>query len=177
MIVYEWAGQMLRLQQDGFDWTLHLIPQDHQQTSRTSERTILEFAPWFGFSEQPELSTPLASNRIILWPSIDNISNEKADDQQLGWCALSPLDLYCVERIGWLIDKTLNQHLTRNYASPIEKIPTQAANVIRSIQTGSTTSTTVELTGAPPQLRLFEALNQQDTDNLRKALDDDNAVQ
>jgi hypothetical protein len=177
VIVYEWAGQMLRLQQNGFDWTLHLIPQDHQQTYRTSERTILEFTPWFGFSELPELSTPLASNRIILWPSIDNISNEKADDQQLGWCALSPLDLYCVERIGWLIDKTLNQHLTRNYASPIEKIPTQAENVIRTIQTGSTSSTTVELTGAPPQLRLFEALNQQDADNLRKALNDDNAVQ
>lgn len=177
VIDYEWAGQMLRLQQDGFDWTLHLIPQGHQQTSRTSERTILEFAPWFGFSAIPDLPPHLAGNRIILWPSIANISNEQAEDQQLGWCALSPLDLYCVERIGWLIDKTLNQHLTRNYASPIEKIPTQAANVIRSIQTGSTTSTTVELTGAPPQLRLFEALNQQDVDNLRKALDYDNAVQ
>tara|TARA_B110000211_G_scaffold90512_1_gene105705 strand:- start:11053 stop:13005 length:1953 start_codon:yes stop_codon:yes gene_type:complete len=174
---YKWAGQTLRLQQHGFNWKVNLLPLEHQDQSQVNEHTLLEFTPWFGFSELPELSTPLASNRIILWPSIDNISNEKADDQQLGWCALSPLDLYCVERIGWLIDKTLNQHLTRNYASPIEKIPTQAANVIRTIQTGSTSSTTVELTGATPQLRLFEALNQQDADNLRKALDDDNAIQ
>lgn len=170
VIDYQWAGQTLRLQQQGFDWKLSLLPTEHNPSSKPSEQTLLEFTPWFGFSEQPELSTPLASNRIILWPSIDNISNEKADDQQPGWYALSPLDLYCVERLGWLIDRKLNEHLTRQYSEPIKKLPGKAINVIRSLQPNN--NQVLALTGTPPQLRLLEYPRSQDAMQLLEPLSD-----
>tara|TARA_R110002167_G_C12704686_1_gene654216 strand:+ start:10786 stop:12726 length:1941 start_codon:yes stop_codon:yes gene_type:complete len=168
---YEWAGQTLRLQQQGFDWQFGLIT----DTSKMNP-PLLEFTPWFGLNPIPDLNKPQPANRIILWPSINSISNEQAEAQQPGWFALSPMDLYCVERLGWLIDKTLNEQLTRQYANPIEKIPRQAAKVIQSIQLNPTTPTTMELTGTPPQLHLLEAPSQQDADDLKKALDDGNAV-
>jgi hypothetical protein len=174
VIDYEWAGQTLRLQQQGFDWSLSLLPQRHPLTSGTSEQTLLEFTPWLGFSPIPDLAKPIGGNRIILWPSIDNISYEQAEDQQLGWYALSPLDLYCVERLGWLVDKRLNEQLIRHYAKPIEKIPTQAVAVINKIQQNS--KTLLELTGTPPQLHLLAALPHQDAASLKQALHDGNAA-
>jgi hypothetical protein len=167
---YRWAGQTLRLQQQGFDWKLSLLPAEHTTSSKPSEQTLLEFTPWFGFSDLPELSTPLANNRIILWPSIDNISNELAENQQAGWFALSPLDLYCVERLGWLIDKKLNAQLTRQYAEPITKLPGKAVEVIRNIQSGNSPS--LELTGTPAQLRVLEYPHSQNGAQLIKPLTD-----
>lgn len=174
VVDYEWAGQTLRLQQQGFDWKLSLLPTEHNSSSKPSEQTLLEFTPWLGFSPQPELSTPLANNRIILWPSIDNISNEQAEDKQTGCYALSPLDLYCVERLGWLVDKRLNEQLIRHYAKSIEKIPTQAVAVINKIQQNS--KTLLELTGTPPQLHLLAALPRQDAASLKQVLQDGNAA-
>lgn len=170
VVDYEWAGRTLRLQQQGLDWKLSLIPSEHTSSSKPSEQTLLEFTPWFGFSDLPELSTPLASDRIILWPSIDNIANEQAEDQQPGCYALSPLDLYCVERMGWLIDKKLNEHLTRQYAEPITKLPSKAVDVIHSIQPDNNKA--LDLTGTPAQLRLLEYPNSPDAAQFIKRLTD-----
>lgn len=154
VVDYEWAGQTLRLQQQGFDWKLSLLPTEYKPSSKPIEQTLLEFTPWFGFSPIPDLSTKLAGNRIILWPSIDSISNQQAEGKQTGWYALSPLDLYCVERLGWLVDKVLNEELTRQYAEPINKLPRKAVDAIRSIQPDN--NQVLELTGTPEQLRLLE---------------------
>lgn len=170
VVDYEWAGQILRLQQHGHDWKLSLLPTEHKPSSTPNEQTLLEFTTWFGFSELPELSTPLANNRIILWPSIDSISNEQAEGQQPGWYALSPMDLYCVERLGWLIDKKLDEHLTRQYAEPLTKLPGKAVEVIRSVQPGNNKA--LELTGTPAQLRLLEYPHSQDATQLIKPLTD-----
>ncbi len=170
VVDYKWAGQTLRLKQHGFDWKLSLLPTEHNPSSKPSEQTLLEFTPWLGFSPLPELSTPLANNRIILWPSIDNISNEQAEDKQTGCYALSPLDLYCVERLGWLIDNKLNEQLTRQYAEPIKKLPGKAIEVIHSIPPGNNPA--LELTGTPAQLRLLEYPHSQDATLLIKALSD-----
>lgn len=170
VIDYEWAGQTLRLQQQGYDWKLSLLTQEHSSPAKATEQTLLEFTPWFGFSELPELSTQLANNRIILWPSIDNISIEQSEGLQPGWLALSPLDLYCVERLGWLIDKKLNEQLTRQYAEPITKLPGKAVEAIRSMQPGNNPA--LELTGTPAQLRLLEYPHSQDGAQLIKPLTD-----
>ena len=174
VVDYNWAGQTLRLQQHDFDWSLSLLSQGHQSSSEASKQTLLEFTPWLGFSPIPDLEKPIDANRIILWPSIDNISYEQAEDQQPGWYALSPLDLYCVERLGWLVDKKLNEQLIRHYAKPIEKIPTQAVAVINKIQQNS--KTLVELTGTPPKLHLLAALPPKDVASLKQALHDGNAA-
>ena len=145
-----------------------LLTQEHSPAKAT-EQTLLEFTPWFGFSELPELSTQLANNRIILWPSIDNISIEQSEGLQPGWLALSPLDLYCVERLGWLIDKKLNEQLTRQYAEPITKLPGKAVEAIRS-KPGNNPA--LELTGTPAQLRLLEYPHSQDGAQLIKPLTD-----
>lgn len=175
---YAWAGQTLRLQQHGFDWRLSLVTPEQQNALKDGPQVLLELIPWFGFSPTPDVTAPMPDNRIILWPSIDGISNEQAEAQQPGWYALSPMDLYCIERIGWLIDKTLNKHLTRQYAKPIEKIPGKAAELTRTIQQNNqqNSSLSLELKGNPPQLRLLQVLEQQEADGLMKALDESNAV-
>lgn len=175
VIDYTWANQTLRLQQKGYDWTLSLIQQEyHHRTPANDEQILLEFIPWLGFTPIPDLMPSQPDNRVFLWPSIDQISNSCAEAEQPGWYALSPLDLYCVERLGWLLDRTLNEHLTLRYAQPIEKIPTKAAEAIQGIQQRSPSA--VELSGTPPQARLLEGLDQQDAINLNKALNYDNAM-
>lgn len=110
----QWAGRTLSLRSSGLEWEL--------VSAITGEdaKVVLTVVPWFSFTERPD-DTPGQPVRIIAWPALDQVNNEAA--LEAGWIALSPFDLYGVERFGHLVDSILWQSLLQAYGTPITKVP------------------------------------------------------
>jgi len=117
-----WAGRKLRLRQNGLEWELlsTTIGKD------PVEKILLTVVPWFSISRALEnLQIPV--NRFIAWPSIGQLSDKTAFREN--WIALSPSDLYCVERFGQLVDRELSREVLQTYGEPLTKIPQKVLNL------------------------------------------------
>ena len=108
-----WAGRTLRLRQQGMEWLLSCDSNDS-----ASEETLLSLVP---FLNHQQVAVDLPENRYIAWPCVGHLQQALPDKE--GWIRLSPLDMYCVERFGLLIDKILSRELLRNFARPVIRIP------------------------------------------------------
>lgn len=106
----EWAGRTLRLRQNNLEWEL---------VSASEDEVLLTVVPWLTMETPSEQAVP--ANRLIAWPAIGQELAQEAFAGQ--WVPLSPSDMYCEERFGLLIDRTLQRLLLANYGLPLEKVP------------------------------------------------------
>ena len=119
----KWAGRTLCLKQEGLEWVL---TSSNDGTEKSSSEELLKVVPWFGFTKPhlDERKNDVFKDdcpRIIAWPAFEQISNNLALEDN--WICLSPFDLYCVERFGYLVDSLLSRHVTKDFAQPLTKIP------------------------------------------------------
>ena len=116
-----WAGRELVLQRKDLDWKLSI----KQAGSGSGSECLFYVTPFIGKGEShvkaEQSYTP--DEVVIASPFFDCLPADKAliSAQTI---ALSPFDLYSVERFGWLIDQKLNRILNQGYAQEICKIPT-----------------------------------------------------
>lgn len=108
-----WAGRTLRLRQQGMEWVLSCGSNDS-----ASEETLLSLVP---FLNHQQVAVDLPENQYIAWPAVGHSHQELSDEE--GWIRLSPLDMYCVERFGLLVDRILTRELLRHFAHPVMRIP------------------------------------------------------
>ncbi len=110
-----WGGRTLQLRQNGLEWELLSTG-----AGSSEDEVILTVVPWLTTGTPSEQAMP--SNRFIAWPAIGQDLPEDAFSGQ--WVPLSPSDMYCEERFGLLVDRTLQRLLLENYGQPLEKVPT-----------------------------------------------------
>ncbi|EJM69377.1 hypothetical protein [Pseudomonas sp. GM55] len=110
----QWAGRTLSLRPSGLEWELS------SSIRGADAKVLLTVVPWFSFTDRPG-DAHGHPQRVIAWPALDQVSNEAALDA--GWIALSPFDLYGVERFGHLVDSILWQPVLQAYGKPITKVP------------------------------------------------------
>ncbi|CBJ80606.1 conserved hypothetical protein [Xenorhabdus bovienii str. Jollieti] len=122
-----WAGKTLQLAQKGLEW--HLICRTEKGNS--AGNTLLILVPWLTDLAEPINETKLTSERFVAWPSQDLALSPSGYVDN--WIALSPSDMYCVERFGLLINRTLYRQVLKSFARPITKIPTKALAVAEKI--------------------------------------------
>ncbi|WP_438465548.1 hypothetical protein [Marinomonas sp. PE14-40] len=162
---FDWAGRTLAVKREEFDWKLVVIDEDGKQ------EILLNLVSWLSFTDYP-VTKSTSANTLIAWPSLDQISSQQAISNS-GGIAISPMDLYCIERLGWYIDKKLNQLLVANYAKPIEKIPQEPVKWIQKQELDKS----IELINTqPPSLKILEDLNKGNLSDLDDRLDNSNAV-
>jgi transposase-like protein len=164
---FDWAGKRLFLKQKGLDWLL-------TYPLSGSNVTVLRIIPWLGFTEVPQDIT-LEENNIIVWPALDQQSDAQAM-HDINTIAASPMDLYCVERIGWLIDQRLSTLCTENYGKVIDKIPQQPLSWIRNNKEMLCDSIVVT-SSTPPSLRVWEGIEETSLQNLIALFNRSNAKQ
>lgn len=159
-----WAGKELILKRSQHDWKLFV------EDSSGDAMEVLHVIPWMGFTEL-SAGSHIKSHQIIVHPSLEGVPQDSAlsADRSI---ALSPTDLYCVERIGWLIDQKLNEILISNYTKPIDKIPTTLIQYIKSDSIGSF----IEIINKkPPALKVTGDLPADRLSKLCKQLNQNNA--
>lgn len=158
----QWAGRTLSLRSSGLEWELvSALPGE-------GAKVVLTVVPWFSFTERPG-DAPGQPQRIIAWPALEQVSNEAA--LEAGWIALSPFDLYGVERFGHLVDAILWQPLLQAYGTPITKVP---GTVMRGAgEPGSA----ISLEPGLAQMVLREVLPEKYLARLQQALNAANASQ
>ena len=107
-----WAGMTFSVRQDGQDW---LIINAYDETLR-----LIPIA-WFGKNIAEGES--LCSSHIVCWPGCSGpgCSDSISSRQRL---AISPLDLYVVEKMGRLIDEWMIEQLIKGYAKKLGPLPT-----------------------------------------------------
>jgi hypothetical protein len=168
----EWAGRTLKLKQEGLEWVLI---SSVFGVEKAKDKELLKIVPWFGFT-RPHLDIPSreASDdncmRIIAWPALDQVNDHSALDGN--WVALSPFDLYCVERFGYLVDRLLYSHVIKDFGQPLTKIP---SNVLAFF--GRNHTQAIHADSAKNLLVVREALPEKLFADLRQALIDSNAIQ
>ncbi|MCW8887403.1 MAG: hypothetical protein OQK12_19430 [Motiliproteus sp.] len=168
----KWAGRTLKLKQEGLEWALTSSIPD---VEKAKDKELLKVVPWFGFTRS-HLDVPNheASDdnctRIIAWPAMDQVSDHSALDGN--WVALSPFDLYCVERFGYLVDRLLSSHVIKDFGQPLTKIP---SNVLAF--SGRDHTQALHTDSAKNLLVVREALPDKLFADLRQALIDSNAIQ
>lgn len=112
-----WAGRCIRLQQSGLDWQLvSVVSGEH-----ACEEVLLTIVPWLTDAHLLDETLQLPLERFIAWPAIRQQPQQAAYQGQ--WIALSPSDMYCVERFGQLVDTVLYRMVLRSYGQPLTKIP------------------------------------------------------
>ncbi|MCP8687141.1 hypothetical protein [Marinobacterium sedimentorum] len=118
----DWAGHRLSVCQLGLNWHL-----------KVDETVVLELVPWACPYVLPEDTEQAQFPRVICWPGI-----EQGDclDHAMTRLALrqSPMDLYVVERMGYVVDRVLNQVLLSEYATPLQPLPTQVSRGAEGIE-------------------------------------------
>lgn len=110
-----WAGRRIRLQQVGLEWQLVSAPLE----GAAPGALLLTIVPWFSDAPQSEVNLQ-SENRFIAWPAIGREIGATACLGQ--WIPLSPSDMYCIERFGLLVDKTLCRMALYAYGQPLSKI-------------------------------------------------------
>lgn len=167
---YSWAGRRFILQQQGLDWILSCT----DDTTATAN-ILLHLTPTISFRDLPD-DINQNQNTQIAWPSIEQISTEHplADNQQI---PLSPLDLYSIERLGWLIDHIFIRILVEPYGKPIEKIPNKPTQWLSSqISSGLLSNSSISISeNTPPSIQIFEDLPDASTRQLIEELENSNA--
>ncbi|WP_085607811.1 MULTISPECIES: hypothetical protein [unclassified Pseudomonas] len=158
----QWAGRILSLRSSGLEWELV------SSIMGTDAKVLLTVVPWFSFTERPD-HTPGLPQRVIAWPALGQVNNEAA--LEAGWIALSPFDLYGVERFGHLVDAILWQPLLQAYGTPITKVP---GTVMRGAG-GAMSALSLETGSA--QMVLREVLSEKHLAQLQQALTAANAGQ
>lgn len=124
-----WAGRKLQLKQTGLDWQLF----SSEQVAGSESKLLLTVVPWLGFTKRPDDALQCKdkknnSSYVIAWPAIGAVTSQSAMEEN--WIALSPFDLYCVERFGQLVDRTLYQQLLQHYSKPLERVPSQVMRLV-----------------------------------------------
>lgn len=123
-----WGGLKITLQQHGLEWQL-LVNDDQKNQSKV----LLTVIPWLTLSELSELDVQELTQmkdlaRVIFWPD-STIKNKALCDASVA-IPLTPLDLYCVERVGKLIDQVILSELLSAYANEIPKIPKKVLDFV-----------------------------------------------
>ncbi|MCY9824127.1 hypothetical protein [Aeromonas media] len=118
-----WAGRTLCLHQQGLEWVLSCRAKD-----RAREETLLILVP---FLSHRQVAADLPEKRFIAWPAVGQLPQPLPYEG--GWIRLSPLDMYCVERFGLLVDKILSRELLQNFACPVSRIPRRVLPVAEKL--------------------------------------------
>ena len=124
----EWGGLNFRLQQQGLEWQLIVTDNLKNQT-----KVLLTAIPWLTLSESSdqevqELRQMKDLKRVIFWP--DSVIKNKDICDINAAIPITPLDLYCVERVGSLIDRVILSELLNTYAEKIPKIPLKVLDFV-----------------------------------------------
>lgn len=118
-----WAGRVLTLRQQHLEWELVTDGPTPEE-----ESVLLTVVPWLTSATPPTQTLP--ANRFIAWPAI---GQELPKDAFAGqWIPLSPSDMYCEERFGLLVDRTLQRLLLDKYCQPLDKVPTAVLSLAAS---------------------------------------------
>lgn len=164
---YSWAGRRFILQQQGLDWIL-----SSAINTTATPSALLHLTPITSFSDLPD-GIAHSPNTRIAWPSIEQISAEHplAANQQI---PLSPLDLYCIERLGWLIDHIFTRILVQPYGQAIEKIPSKPTEWLKS--SGLLSGNCISITeNTSPSIQIFEDLPAESARQMIEELENSNA--
>jgi hypothetical protein len=165
-ISFDWAGRNLTAKREGFDWKI--ISSDKEG----EPELLLHLVPWLSFTDLPDLIASM-DDIFIVWPALDNLSSIIPASNN-GAMAASPMDLYCVERFGWLIDSKLNELLIKGYAKPIDRIPKAPVEWIQLQNSGNS----IKLSDSKyPSLRVLEDLDGDYLINLEHKLEASNAIE
>jgi hypothetical protein len=121
--------------------------------------------PWLTCAT-PSVQT-LPANRFIAWPAV---GQELPEDGFAGqWIPLSPSDMYCEERFGLLVDRTLQRLLLDKYCQPLEKVPTAVLSLAAS-------SSELHVDGQAKTVQLRNGLPEGPLAQLNGALRSANAI-
>lgn len=167
----QWAGRTLRLKQQGLEWILAIST---SVKGVRGEVELLKVTPWFGFTK-PDLDVAVDQNldqaceHIVAWPALDQVS--ESSSLEGNWIALSPFDLYCVERFGNLVERVLYRHILSHYGKPIKKVPTPVLDLCTTIP-----SRTLMAEPDSHLIVMRERLSDSDFHSLQDGLIKDNAV-
>ena len=92
------------------------MPEGQDWLIKNSDEVTLRLIPIAWFANSIAQGERLGPDYVICWPGCsDSISNQRL--------AISPLDLYVVEKMGALIDKRLLAPLIRGYAERLGLLP------------------------------------------------------
>ncbi|MEY8200146.1 MAG: hypothetical protein RPS47_12960 [Colwellia sp.] len=161
---FDWSGRKLTVKKEQYDWKLILLGPEHKT------ETMLHIVPCMNFTDMPDMVS-VPDNTLIVWPALDKIpANQPISDNH--GVAISPMDLYCIERLGWFIDKKLNQVLVRNYEESIKKIPKAPEKWLKE----NAIESSIQLDDShPPELKILEDLSDKHLNLLIKQLEGSNA--
>lgn len=100
---FQLGNQTVMLTQRGDEW--HLT---------CTNGSTLQLVPWVHYFSLPEL-TSLPANRVICWAGLDDRKQFQYHKLISGAVPISPLDLYVVERMGYLLDEWLMRQQLNEY--------------------------------------------------------------
>ncbi|EKO3941941.1 hypothetical protein F7U70_000780 [Vibrio fluvialis] len=158
----EWAGRKLRLQRCGFEWQLVLV---RDGVSRSND-ILLTVVPWFSHVPLAENCQHLSKNHVIAWPNIGNQNHQDMNADK--FITITPSDMYCVERLGLIVDRVLYKDILMSYGTPIVKVPTKPLEFAQKI-------TSISVDSHTHSLRLFGEINQKESKQLKDLLVQSNA--
>jgi hypothetical protein len=162
---FDWAGRKLVVKKEGYDWKLMAFDSEGQM------ETILHLVSWLSFGDMPDVRL-IPDNTLVAWPALENIMNDDPAPGDYG-ITISPMNLYCIERLGWFIDQKLNKALVKNYAKTVEKIPQGPVKWIQNQEQNNA----IELINAqPPSLKVLENLSEDYLRDLEGHLEASNAI-
>lgn len=92
---------------------------------------IFTLIPWLAYVPKPENLIKIPQKIFIAWPGLEQNIKEAA--YQENWIPVSPLDMYCIERLGLLVDKIMCGKVISTFSKPITKIPKQSLALSRSL--------------------------------------------
>ena len=162
---FDWAGRKLVVKKEGYDWTLMAL------NSKGEMESILHLVSWLSFSDIIDFGS-VPDSTLIAWPALGQINANQPINEN-SYIAISPMDLYCIERLGWYIDQKLNKILIADYAKPIEKIPQGPITWIK----GKRLDSSIELVDTrPPSLKILTDLDDENLCTLEKELKSSNAI-
>lgn len=155
-----WAGRSLALRQQSLEWELVI-----DGATPAEQSVLLTVVPWLTCAT-PSVQT-LPANRFIAWPAV---GQELPEDGFAGqWIPLSPSDMYCEERFGLLVDRTLQRLLLDKYCQPLEKVPTAVLSLAAS-------SSELHVDGQAKTVQLRNGLPEGPLAQLNGALRSANAI-
>lgn len=159
-----WAGRTIRLQQSGLEWRLVSV----DSGEHAADEIVLTVVPWLNSSPVQDELQQLPADRFIAWPAIGQELQQSA--YQGHWIALSPSDMYCVERFGQLVDRALYRMVLLSYGRPLTKMPVKVLALADGIPG-------IHVNHETHALEVREVVSGEFMDQLKKALGAANATQ